>query len=947
MAIYHLSAKVISRAAGQSVVASAAYRSGELLQDRRLDRSFDYERKSGVAHTEILAPDGAPAWVTNRQALWNEVETVERRKDAQLAREIEIALPVELDLSEQIELTRDFAKEAFVSQGMVVDFAIHTDNPENPHAHLLLTTREITPQGFGAKRRDWNAKERLIEWRERWASLTNEHLRRAGLDVAIDHRSLEDQDIELVPGRKVGISRERQQAEDLPSDLKDRVREQREIASENGRRILADPRIALSALTHHQASFSERDIAKYLHTRTGGLEQFQAALLKVTTSLELVALGRDDRGQMRFSSREMVSVERSLLDRAERHARNAGHGVSIAHQEQALVQGRELSSEQREAFRHITDAGDLSVVIGVAGAGKSTLLERSREAWEAEGYTVKGAALSGIAAENLEVASGIAARTLASWAHSWSQDRDRLSAKDVLVIDEAGLIGTRQLAYLLERAESAHAKVVLVGDPEQLQAIEAGAAFRGIASIVGASELTEVRRQHEPWQREATQALATGRTVEALRAYEEAGQISAVPTRAAARAALLQTWRQDAERNPSDSRLILAYTREDVRLLNEAARDFRAQAGELGEAQIVATARGERHFAAGDRLYFLKNERSLGVKNGSLGTLESVRNGALEIRLDGVEGRRVALDIRDYPHLDHGYAATIHKAQGTTVDRTYVLASPHFDRHSSYVALSRHRQSAALFYGLEDFQPAWKPDVDPRENFKATLARARPKDLAHDYLERAEDSEFFAHRPPPDRERAPALRTPARGSGEHQSLDRYARAWTDAARMRDQGLPVLLHQSLELKAAAREFAQVLPEGLRDLRGALQHDPEIREAMMHLRGEDRLDALMAGMERERQIREDPQRLARRTVLLWRQLEEERAALSDADDPHLRRRLEAKLSSAIHELKRDPQLESLLRNQQRQLGIGPGSHLDHVIHSRTIEQALTMPTRGLGR
>ncbi len=283
--------------------------------------------------------------------------------------------------------------------------------------------------------------------------------------------------------------------------------------------------------------------------------------------------------------------------------------------------------------------------------------------------------------------------------------------------------------------------------PSNCRRLRRGRPSAGSPAVVGATELIEVRRQQEPWQREATQALATGRTAEALTAYEEAGQISAAQTRAAARAALLQAWRQDAERNPSESRLILAYTRDDVRLLNEAARDFRAQAGELGQAEIVVTARGERNFATGDRLYFLKNERSLGVKNGSLGTLESVRSGALEIRLDGVEGRRVAVDIGDYPHLDHGYAATIHKAQGTTVDRTYVLASPHFDRHSSYVALSRHRQSVALFYGLGDFQPAWKPGVDPQENFKATLARARPKDLAHDYLERPEDSDVGYHRP--------------------------------------------------------------------------------------------------------------------------------------------------------------------------------------------------------
>ncbi len=117
--------------------------------------------------------------------------------------------------------------------------------------------------------------------------------------------------------------------------------------------------------------------------------------------------------------------------------------------------------------------------------------------------------------------------------------------------------------------------------------------------------------------------------------------------------------------------------------------------------------------------------------------------------------------------------------------------------------------------------------------------------------------------------------------------------------------------------------------------------------MHLRGEDRLNALMARIERERQIREDPQRLARRTVLLWRQLEEDQAAVSQSDDPRMRQRLNAQLTSAIHELKRDPQLESLLRARGSELGIARESHLHHVIHARTFEQALVMPTRGLER
>lgn len=734
VAIYHLSAKVVSRGKGQSVVASAAYRSAEQLQDQRLGRTFDYTRKEGVAYREILAPQGAPTWVHDRSQLWNAVEAVEKRKDSQLAREIEIGLPVELTRNEQVALLRDFAQQSFVSQGMVVDLALHRDNPENPHAHLLLTTREIGADGFGAKRRDWNDRAELMKWREQWAEVANEHLVRAGLDIRIDHRTLAAQGIDLVPGVKLGLSAERREHPELPRHLAERVAEQRAIAAENGRRILEDPGLALKALTQHQATFTHADVAKYLNPRTEGLEQFQAAYLKVTTSPELVKLGQDERGRDRFTTQEMLSLERSMLERVERLAAARRHVVAEPYREQVLAEGQ-LSTQQRAALEQVAGGADLSVLVGIAGSGKSTMLEASRRAWEAAGYSVKGAALAGIAAENLETASGIQARTLASWERSWEKGYELLGPRDVLVIDEAGLIGTRQFERVLERVEKAGAKVVLVGDPEQLQAIEAGGPFREVAAQVGVAELTEVRRQKEAWQKEATLQLATGRTTDALASYEGQQRVKAEPTREAARTALLAAWNRDGQERPGESRLILAYTRADVRQLNEQARALRQAAGELGKGEVIETERGLREFAVGDRLYFLKNERGLGVKNGALGSVEKIRGGVLQVRLDGGKGKRVVLDSRQYAHLDHGYAATIHKAQGVTVDRSYVLATAHFDRHSTYVALSRHREAAAVFYGQEDFQPAWSR-ASAQENFRSVLSRARPKELAHDYLER-------------------------------------------------------------------------------------------------------------------------------------------------------------------------------------------------------------------
>jgi Ti-type conjugative transfer relaxase TraA len=737
VAIYHLSAKIVSRESGRSVVAAAAYRAAQSLDEKLSGITHNYTRKEGVEHSEILAPEGAPDWVFDRSTLWNTIEAVEKRKDAQLAREIEVGLPIELDSEEQLALLREYVKREFVARGMVADVSIHRDDPNNPHAHILLTMRRLTAQGFGLKERSWNERAKLLDWRRGWEEVTNESLAHAGLAVRIDHRSLKAQGLTLEPGRKIGVGLERQRSGELPDRIADRVAEQREIARENGERILIDPTIALKGITHGQATFSRQDLAKFLHTRTDGADQFQAALLKVTASLELISLGRDDRDVERFTSREMLALEAGLLERAQDLTHRDGHAVAKSRAASVLSQQR-LSREQTAAFEELISGGDLKALVGVAGSGKSRLLAAAREAWEAEGFTVKGAALSGIAAENLTVASGISSRTLASFEWAWNHDRDPLTERDVLVIDETGMVGTRQLARFLDVAETAGAKVVLVGDPEQLQAIEAGAPFRGIVAQTGVAELQEVQRQRHTWQRTATQELAAGNSAKALGRYERHGALIQVSTREAARTALLARWAKEGKEHPDQSRLMLAYTREDVRELNEFARALRQQTGELGSAERIATEKGVKEFAVGDRLYFLRNEKSLGVKNGSLGSIEAVQEGIVQVKLDGRD-TRVAVDTRFYKDLDYGYAATVYKAQGSTVDRAYLLATPHYDRHATYVALSRHRESAAVFYAAEDFglmpeNAAQRGEV--RARLLHALSRARPKELVHDYLDR-------------------------------------------------------------------------------------------------------------------------------------------------------------------------------------------------------------------
>jgi len=543
MAIYHLHVKVIGRKAGSSAVASAAYRSGSRLRDERLDRSHDFSGKRGVIHSEVMLPENAPEAWGDRARLWNEVEAFEFRKDAQLAREVEFAIPREMTHAQGIELARDFVQGEFVDRGMIADLNVHWDMAEDglakPHAHVMLTMRAVDENGFGQKVRDWNRTEMVERWRRRWAELANERLAELDIDARIDHRSLEAQGFALEPQSQIGAPAKRIEDRGIEDQRieADRAEMHREIARGNGQRIIADPSIALDAITHQQSTFTQRDMAKFAHRQSDGLDQFNEVIDAMRSAPDLVELGKDARGEDRFTTRAMIEAEQHLHRAAELMVERERHEVRERDREVSLTRaeasGLVLSSEQAEALAHVTDGRDLAVVVGHAGTGKSAMLGVALEAWEAAGYEVRGAALSGIAAESLESGSGIASRTIASMEHGWGQGRGLLTSRDVLVIDEAGMVGTRQLERVLSQAAEAGAKVVLVGDPRQLQAIEAGAAFRSIYERHGGVEIGEVRRQREDWQRDATGYLATGRTGHALAAYRSrsaAGSSSPIPT---------------------------------------------------------------------------------------------------------------------------------------------------------------------------------------------------------------------------------------------------------------------------------------------------------------------------------------------------------------------------------------------------------------------------------
>jgi Ti-type conjugative transfer relaxase TraA len=876
---------------------------------------------------------------------------------------------------------------------MIADLNVHwdigTDGQPKPHAHVMLTMREVGPDGFGPKVREWNAQENVEQWRERWADHVNTHLAELDIDARIDHRSLESQGIDLEPQSKIGGPAHRMDAQGLEAD---RTEMHREIAKANGDRIIANPGIALDAITHQQATFTRRDLAIFLHRHSDGQGQFNAVMSAVHGSPDLIALGKDGRGEDRFTSRDMIEAEQRMSQAAEMMVRREHHRVSERDREAALDRaarlGLDLAGEQRAAFDHVTGNRGLNVVVGYAGTGKSAMLGVAREAWESAGFHVRGAALSGIAAEGLENGSGIASRTIASMEHGWGQGRDLLAARDILVIDEAGMVGTRQMERVLSHAAEAGAKVVLVGDPQQLQSIEAGAAFRAIHERHGGVEITQVRRQRIDWQRDATRHLATGRTGEAIRAYGNQGLVHQAATREDARRELVDRWDAQRKADPGTTRIILTHTNDEVRALNEAARGTMRLGNELGEDVRVRVEHGERDFASGDRIMFLRNERSLGVKNGTLGKIEGVRDGHMTVRTD--DGRSMSFDTKDYRDLDHGYAATIHKAQGMTVDRAHVLATPGMDRHGAYVALSRHRDGLDLHYGRDDFADQGK--------LVRTLSRERAKDMATDYeragpaqhpsaairrtfaerrgisfrervaeivrvgaenardifdrfqprtstRSKADRFEGFrpdtrAHEPEPGRE-PQTLRT----SGQRGAVERYAKALREIEWQRGKGLTAMPHQRASLDRARDALNATRPHAATDLGAAFQLNPELVREAAEGRSQPALQAMQLVME----IRMDPFQRADRFVEGWQQLQRHHEDLVRDGNSQGAKTAAQQMTDMAKSLQRDAQLESVLGLRSRELGLETGRATSRSL-SRDLADSIPFDqgrSRGLSR
>lgn len=779
MAIYHLNVKIISRAKGQSSVGSVAYRRATQMFDARQGRHFDYSKKNNVIHSEICIPKDAPDWLKDITALqgsepsqasekfWNLVEHTEKRLDSELAREIEFSLPVELNQEQSIRLAREFIQEQFLPLGMVADFSIHWEKG-NPHVHLLLSTRTLTATGFHPKKeREWRSKELLLDWRKSWSEQANRVLAQEGFNTRIDHRSYADQGIDLIPTQHQGPSTYlgQRRIDTRLMELNDNIR------ASNLKKIQAEPEILLdkiaaeqsffdfgvvvkavlrhsnqdklsntspawqgssediqklfAAIAQHDSVFSERTLIRALKQYALN-EQLSDALLKIRASPNLLAIGPGEDGRERYTTRALFDLENGLQTLADRlHKRS--HHVVKNRLIRKTIKEYGLSDDQARAIQHVLKSSDIAAIVGRAGTGKSYSLKAAAYAWQRSGFRVQGIALAGIAAQNLHSDSGIPSKTIASFCLALEEKRLVLNSKDIIVMDEAGMTDSQSFRDVLMAVEKVGAKLVLVGDHAQLQPVGPGAPFRALLERIGFAELTTIRRQSQAWQREATAKLACGDVEMALEDYHRQGCVELLETPEKTMEKLIADWHHSlkAEGTSLEQVLILAYRNLEVDALNRLAREKLIQEGHLDPGISLHSAKGQISVAVGDRLIFLQNQEKLGVRNGSRGTVTEMKGDTLTVKLDGKEEKCISFAPKDYDQFTHGYASTVHRAQGLTVNKAFVLAAGHWVRNLSYVAMSRHRKSVKVYADL-----IAHPSLDA---LKKMMSREGLKDSVLDY----------------------------------------------------------------------------------------------------------------------------------------------------------------------------------------------------------------------
>jgi Ti-type conjugative transfer relaxase TraA len=462
-----------------------------------------------------------------------------------------------------------------------------------------------------------------------------------------------------------------------------------------------DARGVLELMTERRSTFTGQDLERALSKQIRSdlsRAQFAEAVLNHPDAVHMS--DQAETRTSRYSTKVILETEQHVLRAAQGLARNGEHQVGERILTSVLSDNTfdGISREQALAVRHATGANGLALIDGQAGTGKSYILNAIRQSYEAQGCKVIGLAPTNIVAQDMRRDGFAKAGTVHSELFSLNNERTQWDKRTVVMVDEAAMVDSRNTAMVTAHAYASGAKLILIGDDRQLSSIERGGMFGVLKDRYGAAVLAEVRRQQKNDDRRAAELMAEGNFHDALARYDTKGAIHWTRTQPEARAVLVAQWAKDNASDPTRSRFVFAYTNADVDQLNRDIRQVRKETGQLEQQDYrFETKHGPADFSSGDRIQFTGTHRPLGLYNGQAGTVQLIDGNRFAVRLDGRGNRSVEFDAAKFQDFRHGYAGTIYKGQGRTLDQTYLYHSEHWRSSAGYVALTRHRDKAELF----------------------------------------------------------------------------------------------------------------------------------------------------------------------------------------------------------------------------------------------------------
>ena len=510
----------------------------------------------------------------------------------------------------------------------------------------------------------------------------------------------------------------------------------------------------VAALTERTPTFAARELDRALFLGMPDSEERAKFRAEILADKNIIGLSEEQgKPVSRYTTRDILASEMALQRNALILAQNDRHDIG---QQRALATAKAftLKPEQADALRHLTGAQGFSVLLGEAGTGKSHTLNAVRAAYEAEGHKVIGLAWTNDVVQQMRGDGFTNAATIASELTKVENGRGQFDRNTVLIVDEAAMIATAPLAKLAAAARQSGAKLILAGDDAQLSSIERGGMFETLRQTHGAAILKDVQRVKHAEQKTAFGKMHTGEFLGALQTFEKAGGIHWTDKQTAALRDMAKAYTSDVLGDlaaaPDKRRFMFAYTNAEVDALNQYARVIHQRRGDLGADRQLATAAGAKEFATGDRIQFTGNgrtaqEKKSGLTNGRVGTITGLDieggKARVTVQMDTAKNAKPQsvsfvvgenAEAGEFNRLKHGYAGTIYRGQGKTLDQSYICYSANMRRSASYVALTRHRESAHIFAARETVKDleAMAKGMGRVENKRAATAYRIDNDAA-------------------------------------------------------------------------------------------------------------------------------------------------------------------------------------------------------------------------